>query len=127
MKITFLWVGKTAAKWLQDGIAEYEQRLAHYVPYSIICVVPKKLPKQDVEKQKIMEGDAILHRIDPADEAYLLDERGSTCNSDELASFLQKKMSASVKNLVLIVGGPYGFSQAVYRRANGQISFSALT
>ncbi|MDR0815404.1 MAG: 23S rRNA (pseudouridine(1915)-N(3))-methyltransferase RlmH [Bacteroidales bacterium] len=127
MKITLLWIGKTSEDWLQRGIAEYEKRLTHYVPLSVECLVVKNLPKQDIEKQKIMEGNAILEKIDALDELYLLDERGQTFTSEGLASFLQKKMSASAKRLVLAVGGPYGFSKSVYQRANGQISFSSLT
>ncbi|MDR1673309.1 MAG: 23S rRNA (pseudouridine(1915)-N(3))-methyltransferase RlmH [Bacteroidales bacterium] len=127
MKITFLWVGKTAEQWLQAGLAEYEKRLKHYIAYSVICVTPKNLPKQDIERQKTMEGDAILAAIDPADELYLLDEHGKMFSSEEMAQWLERKMTASVKNLVLAVGGPYGFSPAVYRHADGQISFSSLT
>ena len=127
MKITLLWIGKTSEDWLQRGIAEYEKRLMHYVPLSVECLVVKNLPKQDNEKQKLMEGDAILEKIDALDELYLLDAGGQTFTSEGLAAFLQKKMSASVKRLVLAVGGPYGFSKSVYQRANGQLSFSALT
>jgi len=128
MKITFLWVGKTSERWLQEGIDLYLNRLKHYVSWSVeIIPAPKNISKQDVEKQKEMEGDAILERITPQDEVYLLDERGTEFSSEELAGFLQKKMSASVKHLVLLVGGPFGFSEKLYRRANGLISFSKLT
>ncbi len=128
MKITFLWVGKTTEAWLQKGVEEYIARLKHYVPLSVDVVpVPKNLPKQDIEKQKETEGDAVLARITPTDKVFLLDERGAAYTSEELAVFLQKKMSASVRNLVLVVGGPFGFSEKVYQRANGQISLSKLT
>jgi 23S rRNA (pseudouridine1915-N3)-methyltransferase len=128
MKITFLWTGKTTESWLQEGIDVYVKRLKHYVSLSIeIIPVPKNLPKQDVEKQKEIEGDAILSRVTPSDEVFLLDERGMSYSSEGLAEFLQKKMSASVKHLVLVIGGPFGFSEKVYQRANGLISFSQLT
>ena len=128
MKITFLWIGKTAESWLQEGIDIYVQRLKHYVPLSVeIIPAPKNLPRQDVGKQKEMEGDAILSRIAPSDEVYLLDERGAVYSSEGLADFLQKKMSASIRHLVMAVGGSYGFSEKVYQRANGLISFSQLT
>jgi 23S rRNA (pseudouridine1915-N3)-methyltransferase len=128
MKITFLWIGKTAESWLQEGIDIYVQRLKHYVPLSVeIIPAPRNLPKQDVGKQKEIEGDAILSRMAPSDEAYLLDERGTVYSSEGLAGFLQKRMSASVRHLVMAVGGPYGFSEKVYQRANGLISFSQLT
>jgi len=128
MKITFLWMGKTSEHWLQEGINEYINRLKHYVSLSVeIIPAPKNLPKNDVEKQEEIEGDAILGRIALSDEVYLLDECGMTYSSEDLAEFLQKRMSASVKNLVLVVGGPFGFSEKLYQRANGQISFSKLT
>ncbi len=127
MKITSIWVGKTSEAWLQEGIDVYEKRLKHYVPFSVEILVPKNIPKQDIEKQKEIEGEAILSRIDPTDDVYLLDERGQSFSSEGLAKFLQKKMLASVKNLVFVIGGSYGFSQKIYQRANGQISFSKLT
>jgi len=128
MKITFLWMGKTAERWLQEGIDVYANRLKHYVSLSVeIIPTPKNMPKQDVSKQKEMEGDSILSRIAPSDEVYLLDERGLAYSSESLAGFLQKKMSAGVKHFVLVAGGPFGFSEKLYRRATGLISFSQLT
>ena len=128
MKITFLWIGKTTEPWLREGIDIYIGRLKHYVPLSVeIIPAPKSMPKQDKEKQKETEGDILLSKIAPTDEVWLLDERGITYSSEELAGFLQKKMSASVKNLVVVVGGPFGFSEKMYRRAGGQLSFSKLT
>ena len=128
MKITFLWVGKTAEQWLQEGVDIYAKRLKHYISMSIETIpVPKNMPKNDVEKQKELEGDAILGRIASSDEVYLLDEHGQTYSSEGLAEFLQKEMLAGVKHLALVVGGAFGFSEKVYRRANGQISFSKLT
>ena len=128
MKIIFFWMGKTSEHWLQEGIDGYINRLEHYVSLSVeIIPVPKNIPKNDVEKQKKMEGDVILERIAVSDDVFLLDERGMTYSSEGLAEFLQKKMSANVKNLVLVVGGPFGFSEKLYQRANGLISFSRLT
>jgi len=121
-------MGKTVERWLQEGIDEYTKRLKHYVSLSIeIIPAPKNLPKQDIEKQKEMEGDAFLSCIASIDEVYLLDERGLVYSSEGLAGFLQKKMSASVKRLVLVVGGPFGFSEKMYQRADGLVSFSQLT
>ena len=128
MKITFLWMGKTTERWLQEGIDKYVERLRHYVSLSVeIVPAPKNLPKQDVAKHKEMEGDAFLNRIAPTDDVYLLDERGMAYSSEGLAEFLQKRTLANVKNLVLVIGGPFGFSEKMYQRANGQISFSQLT
>lgn len=128
MKITFIWVGKTAENWLKDGIDVYLKRLKHYVTLSLeIIPPPKNMPKNDVEKLKEIEGDAILGSITPSDELYLLDERGDAYSSEGFADFLQKRMSANVKNLVIAAGGAYGFSEKMYRRANGMISFSKMT
>ncbi|MDR2036865.1 MAG: 23S rRNA (pseudouridine(1915)-N(3))-methyltransferase RlmH [Bacteroidales bacterium] len=127
MKITFIWTGKTSESWLQEGIAVYEKRLKHYISFSVEVIMLKNIPKHDVERQKVLEGEAILGRIDPSDEVYLLDEHGTEYSSEKLAAFLQMKMSSSIKNLVFVVGGPYGFSQRIYQRANGQISFSKFT
>ena len=128
MKITFLWMGKTAERWLQEGIDVYAKRLKRYVSLSIeIVATPKNMPKQDAAKQKEMEGDAILACMAPTDEVYLLDERGLAYSSEGLADFLQKRMSAGAKHLVLVTGGPYGFSEKLYQRAKGIISFSQLT
>ena len=128
MKITFLWMGKTSERWLQEGIDEYVKRLKHYISLSVVIIpTPRNLPKQDIGKQKEMEGDTILNRIALSDEVYLLDERGQAYSSEGLAGFLQKKMTAGVKNLVIVAGGPYGFSEKLYQRAIGLISFSQLT
>ena len=113
---------------MQEGIDVYLKRLKHYVSLSVeIVPLPKNMPKNDVEKQMEMEGDAILGRIMQSDEVYLLDERGQAYTSEALAEFMQKKMLASRKNLVIVVGGAFGFSQKLYQRANGLISFSKLT
>ena len=128
MKVRFIWVGKNSEDWLQEGVDEYLKRLKHYVSLSVeIIPAPKNMPKNDVDKWKEMEGDAILSKIASSDEVYLLDERGQGYSSEELSEFLQKKMSASVKNLVIVIGGAYGFSEKIYKRANGMISFSKLT
>ena len=126
--MTLLWMGKTAERWLQEGVDEYAKRLKRYLPLSIeIVPTPKNMPKHDPAKQKEMEGDAMLACIAPSDDVYLLDQRGFVCSSESFADFLQKKMSGSVKHLVLVVGGPFGFSEKMYQRANGLISFSQLT
>ena len=128
MRIIFLWMGKTTDRWLQEGIEEYANRLKHYVSLSIeIVPTPKNMPKQNVARQKEMEGDVMLACIESSDEVYLLDERGLAYSSEGLAGFLQKRMLASAKRLVLVIGGPFGFSEKLYQRANGLISFSQLT
>ena len=128
MRITFLWVGKTSENWLQEGIEVYLKRLKHYIQLSVnIIPASKNMPKNDPVKQKEMEGEAILGKVASSDEVYLLEERGHMYTSEDLAEFLQKKMTASVRHIVFVAGGSYGFSEKVYNRANGLISFSKLT
>jgi len=128
MRVRFVWVGKSGERWLAEGVDEYLRRLKHYVSLSVdVIMLPKNMPKNDVERLKGMEGEAILGKIAPSDDVYLLDERGQEYTSEELANFFQKKMSASVKSLVIVIGGAYGFSEKMYKRANGMISFSKMT
>ena len=114
MKITLMVVGKTADTRLQTLIEDYQLRLKHYVPFEFVVVPESK------------NDQAILSRLTPAMDVVLLDERGQEFRSIELADWLQKKMNSG-KDLMLIIGGPFGFSKEVYARANGQWSLSRLT
>ncbi len=127
MKITLLVVGKTADTRLQSLIEEYRQRLKHYVPFEFVVIPDIKNAKSLTPVQlKAAEGEAILRSLSPSTEVLLLDEHGREFRSIEYADYLQKKMSAG-KDLMLIIGGAYGFSEAVYARANGKISLSQMT
>ena len=127
MKITLLVVGKTADTRLQSLIEEYQQRLKHYVPFEFVVIPDIKNAKSLTPDQlKAAEGEAILRSLSPSTEVLLLDEHGREFRSIEYADYLQKKMSAG-KDLMLIIGGAYGFSEAVYARANGKISLSQMT
>ncbi len=127
MKITLLTLGKTSDARLSALIDEYQQRLKHYVPFEFVVVPDIKNAKSLTQDQlKVAEGEAILARLTPAMDVLLLDEHGREFRSIEYADFLQKKMAAG-RDLVLIIGGAYGFSQAVYDRANGKISLSQMT
>ena len=127
MKITLLTLGKTSDARLSALIDEYQQRLKHYVPFEFVVVPDIKNAKSLTQDQlKAAEGEAILAHLTPAMDVLLLDEHGREFRSIEYADFLQKKMAAG-RDLVLIIGGAYGFSQAVYDRANGKISLSQMT
>ena len=127
MKITLLLTGKTVDNRLISLIDDYRQRLIHYVPFEIVVLPDLKNAKSLTEEQiKTAEGEAILRFLTPAMDVLLLDEHGKQYRSIEFADFLQRKMSAG-RDLVLVIGGPYGFSPAVYDRANGKISFSQMT
>ena len=127
MKITLLFTGKTSDARLSSLIDEYQQRLRHYVPFELIVLPDLKNAKALSEEQvKTAEGEAILRFLTPAMDVVLLDEHGREFRSIEFADYLQKKMSSG-KDLTLVIGGPYGFSDAVYHRANGKLSFSQMT
>lgn len=127
MKITLLVVGKTTDARLQTMIEDYQQRLKHYIPFDITVIPELRNAKALSEaQQKDQEGIEILRRITPSMDVILLDEHGREYRSIEYAQWIQKKMAAG-RDVTFIVGGPYGFSPAVYERANGKISLSKMT
>lgn len=127
MKITLLVVGKTTDQRLQTLIEDYQQRLKHYVPFEMVVIPDLRNAKALTQTQiKEQEGIEILRRITPSMDVILLDEHGREYRSIEYAQWIQKKMAAG-RDVIFIVGGPYGFSPAVYERANGKISLSKMT
>ncbi|NNM23867.1 MAG: 23S rRNA (pseudouridine(1915)-N(3))-methyltransferase RlmH [Flavobacteriaceae bacterium] len=128
MKITLLAVGKTDDRNLQNLIEDYSRRLTHYVPF-VLEIIPdiKNSKNLSEENQKLAEGKKLLKEIENSDHVILLDEKGKQFNSMDFSKFLQKKMNSGLKNLVFIIGGPYGFSEELYVRANGKVSLSAMT
>lgn len=127
MKITLIVVGKTTDNRLTSLIEDYQNRLKHYVPFSLEVLPELRNAKSlSEEQQKTAEGEMILKTVSAAEEMILLDEHGKEFRSVEFSEYLQKKMSAG-RDIVFVVGGPYGFSEAVYQRANGKISLSKMT
>lgn len=127
MRISLLMVGKTTDPRLVSLIDDYRQRLSHYVPFELIVIPDIKNAKAlSMEQIKRAEGEAILRFLPPSMDVFLLDEHGREFRSIEFADFLQKKMSTG-KDLVLVIGGAYGFSKEVYARANGKLSLSQMT
>ena len=127
MKATFLVVGKTTDSRIETLVEEYRRRIAHYMPFEIQVVPELKNAKSLSEaQQKEQEGTQILQRADGKTEMILLDEHGQEMRSMDFAQYMQKKMSAG-RDLMFVVGGPYGFSEAVYKRAEGKISLSKMT
>lgn len=128
MKITLLAIGKTDSKHLQALIEEYTKRLGHYVSFtSEIIPDIKNVKNLSESQQKNAEGQQLLKRISNSDALVLLDENGKTFDSVAFSEYLQKKMNSGLKNLVFVIGGPYGFSDEIYARANGKISLSLMT
>ena len=127
MKITLLIVGKTTDARIASLIDEYQQRLKHYIPFELVVIPDLKNAKAMSEEQvKVSEGEAILARLTSSMEVVLSDEHGREYRSIEYAEWLQKKMSSG-RDLTLVIGGPYGFSKAVYDRADGKLSLSQMT
>lgn len=128
MKIKILAVGKTDDKHLEILIDRYMKRLTHYLSATLEILPDIKNAKNLSEKeQKRVEGESILKKIQTSDHVVLLDEKGKEFRSIEFSKYLQKKMNAGTRNLVLIIGGPYGFSDSLYQRADGKLSLSKMT
>ena len=128
MRITLLTVGKTDKDWVRQGLDIYTSRLKHYIPFSIVEIPElKNVSSMSREQIKTREGELILKNIKPGDDMILLDERGSTYSSLEFAKLLQDKISYAGKDIVFVIGGAYGFSQAVYDRAGSKMSLSRMT
>ena len=128
MRIKVLAIGKTDNRELQILIDKYEGRLKHYVRFELEVIPDLRNTKNLSQKQqKEKEGELILKRISSSDQIVLLDEKGKEFRSVDFSGWIQKKMNAGVKQLVLVIGGPYGFSDSVYQRANGKLSLSKMT
>ena len=128
MKITLLTVGKTEDAYIKEGIDKYLKRLKHYTKLEVIELTELKNTKAlTTEQQKSREAEMIFKKIAPADHIILLDEKGFEFTSAQFAVYLDKKAISSVQNLVFIVGGPYGFDQTTYQRANDKLSLSRMT
>lgn len=110
------------------GIEDYTKRINHYIPFDILYIADAKNTKNQKElQQKVAEGKNILSAIEPADHVVLLDEHGREYRSLEFSQYIERKMQNVPKRLVFIIGGPYGFSEEVYSRANEKISLSKMT
>ena len=128
MKIKLLAIGKTDDKNLIQLIDTYQNRLKHYIKFELTLIPDIKNVKNLSEKQqKEKEGELILKQLQPTDQLILLDEKGKDFRSKEFANYLQKKMNSGIKQLVFVIGGPYGFSETVYQKAQGKVSFSKMT
>ena len=128
MQIKLLAIGKTDNKQLQQLIEDYQKRLSHYIKFSLEIIPDLKNSKNLSETQlKQKEGELILNKISNTDVLILLDENGKQLNSVEFSNYLQKHMNSGIKQLVFVIGGPYGFSQEVYNKAQGKLSLSKMT
>jgi len=128
VKIKLIAIGKTDDKRLLDLIDDYQKRLGHYIKFEFKVLRDIKNAKNLSEsQQKDREGVLILKELTVTDQLILLDEKGYEFRSIEFSRFLQKKMNSGIKQLVFVIGGPYGFSDAIYHKAQGKVSLSKMT
>ena len=128
MKISLVVIGKTDAGYLIEAIEDYKSRLKHYIPFEMEVIPDVKNAKNFSEaQQKEKEGEMILKMVQPGDYLVLLDDKGKEYTSMQFSSYIEKKMHTVPKRLVFVVGGPYGFSEAVYGAASEKISLSKMT
>jgi len=128
MTIKLIVIGKTDNKQLQSLIEDYQKRLGHYIKFNFEIIPDLKNTKHLSEaQQKQKEGELILAKLNNSDVLIVLDENGKQHDSMGFASYLQKHMNSGIKQLVFVIGGPYGFSQDVYNTAQGKISLSKMT
>ncbi|WP_159017725.1 23S rRNA (pseudouridine(1915)-N(3))-methyltransferase RlmH [Algibacter sp. L3A6] len=128
MTIKLIAIGKTDNKQLLALIADYQKRLGFYIKFSLEIIPDIKNSKnlsEDLQKQK--EGELILKKLNNTDTLILLDENGKQFDSVGFSDYLQKHMNSGIKQLVFVIGGPYGFSDEIYAEAKGKISLSKMT
>ena len=128
MRLTLLTVGRTDIPWVREGLDMYVSRIGHYVPFELREIPELKgVAALTREQIKEREGELILKQLRSADEVILLDEHGREYRSLEFADWLGRRMAGSGRDLVFVIGGAYGFSDAVYARAAGKVSLSKMT
>ncbi len=128
MKIVIIAVGKTSTGYVACGVEEFLKRANRYVPTELIVIPDVKSSKalsEDTQKQQ--EGRSIISALQPGDIVTLLDERGKELTSREFSSMIERRMVQGIKRLVFVIGGPYGFSNEVYERADSKLSLSRMT
>ena len=128
MNIKLIAIGKTDNKNLQTLIEDYQKRLGHYIKFEFELIQDiKKVKHLSESQQKEKEGEHILAKTQKSDVLILLDENGKQMDSVALSGYLQKHMNSGIKTLIFVIGGPYGFSDAIYQRANGKLGLSKMT
>ena len=128
MNIKLIAIGKTDNKSLQTLIEDYKKRLSHYIKFEFEIIPDlKKVKHLSEDQQKEKEGELILAKTQNSDMLILLDENGKQMDSVAFSTYLQKHMNSGIKTLIFVIGGPYGFSEEVYKRANGKLGLSKMT
>lgn len=128
MNVELVVVGKTDMREVESLVEMYTKRINHYVRFAITTIADvRNTRKMSVAEQRRMEGEAVLRQLTDSDHVALLDEHGAELRSVEFADLMQRRMASGIRRLVFVIGGPYGFSEAVYARANSKLSLSKMT
>lgn len=128
MKIKIICIGKTELKYLREGCQVYFDKLSHYCPIEYIEIPDnKKLKSLRIKEQKIGEGKLIVNALDSCDKLIFLDEKGKSFTSLEFSQFIQKQINTSIKRIVFVIGGAYGFSEEIYEKSDALVSLSPMT
>ncbi len=128
MNVELIVVGKTDMREVELLVDMYTKRINHYVRFAITTIADvRNTRKMSVSEQRRLEGEAILRLLNDSDHVALLDEHGAELRSVEFADLMQRRMASGIRRLVFVIGGPYGFSEAVYGRANSKLSLSKMT
>lgn len=128
MKILLIQIGKTNDSYIREGLQIYEKRLGNYILFDTKTIPElKNAASLSFNQQKVAEGKLIMENIPAQSFLVLLDEAGKDFTSINFADFIQKQLLSSIKNLIFVIGGPYGFSEDVYNRADAKISLSKMT
>lgn len=128
MQIKLIAIGKTDNNQLQALIEDYKKRLGFYIKFQLEIIPDlKKVKHLSEAQQKEKEGELILNKIQNSDVLILLDENGKQMDSIGFSNYLQKHLNSGIKQLIFVIGGPYGFSETLYQRANGKLGLSKMT
>jgi 23S rRNA (pseudouridine1915-N3)-methyltransferase len=127
MKLVLWTIGKTNDEYLKDGCAQYIKRIPHYLSFEYLELTEPKNTKLTPLQLKAEEEKLILNKLKDSDQLILLDEKGDEFTSLEFGQYIQKKMNSVSGNLIFLIGGPFGFSETIYKRANGQVALSKMT
>ncbi len=127
MRVELWAIGKTSASYLETGMAIFEKRLTHYLPFGMVIIPAAKIKTTDGNLMRNEEAKLILAKLQPDDYLVLLDERGQQFTSVAFSKWMEQRLSDSRRRMVFLIGGAFGFSPDIYQRANAQISLSSLT
>jgi 23S rRNA (pseudouridine1915-N3)-methyltransferase len=127
MKIALWCIGKSPAGWQRDSVIHFLTKLNHYYPTEYLELPDPKKGKGNPEELKKEEAQLFISKLNPNDVLILLDEKGLHTDSRGFAKWFQKKLNASPTRLVFLIGGPFGFDESIYARANDKVSLSPMT